>query len=203
MDSLKSDAAADDTRWRAVVARDRRCDGALVYTVSSTGVFCRPSCPARRPKRTRARLFATPELARKAGFRPCLRCRPDAEAADVRLAKASARLIAKALLAPASDDVRPPTLAQLGAALGASPGHVQRMFKRDARISPKAFAGALRLDRFRDALARGTPVSSSLYYACYGALSRLYVEAALRLGMTPAALAKGGAGETIRYLITD
>ena len=185
----------DDERWRAVLARDGRCDGAFVYAVRSTGVFCHPSCPSRRPRRPQVTFFAVPEAAAHAGFRACKRCRPqDTPPADPRIA--TVRRLCRAI-GDAGDGI--PTLADLAARVGGSPHHLQRVFKRVMGISPRRYAEALRLDRLKDALRRGEAVAPALYGAGYGSSSRLYEKAPRHLGMTPASYARGGAGASIAY----
>lgn len=187
----------DDERWRAVLARDGRCDGAFVYAVRSTGVFCHPSCPSRRPRRPQVTFFAVPEAAAHAGFRACKRCRPqDTPAADPRIA--TVRRLCRAI-EDAGDGI--PTLADLAAQVGGSPHHLQRVFKRVMGISPRRYAEALRLDRLKGALKRGEAVAPALYGAGYGSSSRLYEKAPRHLGMTPASYARGGKGASIAYTI--
>jgi len=185
-----------DEHWRAIQGRDPAYDGAFVYAVTTTGIYCRPTCPARRPGRARVRVFSTGADARAAGFRACKRCRPDDRPNAVALAERAARLIGHAL---ASADAHTPTLADLGRALRLSPTHVQRLFKRVTGVSPKAYARALRHDRFQAGLGEGQSVTDALYGAGFNAPSRLYAETSRVGGMTPGVMAKGGAGETIRY----
>ena len=189
-----SAASEDERRWRAVLARDAAEDGAFVYAVRSTGIFCRPSCPSRRPRRDRVRFFALPEAAQRAGFRPCRRCRPErAKLADPRLAtvRGACRLIDEA------EGVV--TLAALGAELGTSPHHLQRSFTRIMGISPRAYAEARRLQRVKRLLKAGDGVAGALYEAGYGSSSRLYERASSQLGMTPASYKRGGLGAEIAY----
>jgi AraC family transcriptional regulator of adaptative response/methylated-DNA-[protein]-cysteine methyltransferase len=184
----------DERRWRAVLARDGSQDSAFVYGVRSTGIYCRPSCPSRRPRRDRVRFFARADEAQRAGFRPCRRCRPnEAAALDPRLAtmRKACRLIDEA------EGVV--TLAQLGAALGVSPHHLQRSFTRVMGISPRAYAEARRLARVKRLLKSGDQVAGALYEAGYGSSSRLYERAASQLGMTPASYKRGGQGAEIAY----
>ena len=188
----------DDRRWQAVLARDRACDGTFVYAVTSTGIFCRPSCPSRRPRRDRTVFFFTSESAKDAGFRACRRCRPeDAPVADSRISLAQ-RVAARIDRATES----PPTLAQLSSAVGVSPFHLQRTFKEVMGITPRQYAEARRLDRLKRALGAGEGVAPALYGAGYGSSSRLYEKAPSHLGMTPASYAKGGRGARIVYSIT-
>ncbi|MDP6884400.1 MAG: bifunctional DNA-binding transcriptional regulator/O6-methylguanine-DNA methyltransferase Ada [Rhodospirillales bacterium] len=197
MEILPTHPKGDDARWQAVMARDAGFDGAFVYAVETTGIFCRPSCPSRRPGRHRVAFFAVPEAAARAGFRPCKRCRPeDAPGADRTLAtvRRLCRIIEEA-------DEGIPTLATLGAKVGFSPHHLQRLFTRVMGISPRQYFEALRLSRVKGALKDGEPVSAALYGAGYGSSSRLYEKAPDHLGMTPASYAKGGKGAAISYAI--
>lgn len=185
---------ADDRRWRAVLARDRAADGAFVFAVRSTGVYCRPSCPARRPRRDRVRFFHGPREAAQAGYRPCRRCRPDGPARhdQVELARRACRHIETHLEEPLD-------LQALAAILGCRPQHLRRAFTQVLGISPKRYVDACRLDLVKARLRAQAAVTTALYDAGYGSSSRLYERAAPRLGMTPAAYRRGGAGATIRY----
>jgi AraC family transcriptional regulator of adaptative response/methylated-DNA-[protein]-cysteine methyltransferase len=185
---------SDEARWQAVLGRDAASDGAFVYAVRSTGVFCRPSCPARRPKRANVVFFDLPEGAAAAGYRPCRRCRPEAAAsADPALAavRKACRLIER--------EAGTPTLASLGKAVGLSPWHLQRLFKRHLGISPRDYADARRLGRARRALKSEANVGHAVYAAGFGSSSRLYERAAAQLGMTPATYRRGGAGAAVFY----
>ncbi|MDP7652118.1 MAG: bifunctional DNA-binding transcriptional regulator/O6-methylguanine-DNA methyltransferase Ada [Rhodospirillales bacterium] len=197
MENITTLPKEDDARWQAVMARDAGFDGAFVYAVETTGIFCRPSCPSRRPGRHRVAFFAVPEAAARAGFRPCKRCRPeDAPGADKTLAtvRRLCRIIEEA-------DEGIPTLATLGAQVGLSPHHLQRLFARVMGISPRQYGAALRLGRVKEVLKDGEPVSAALYGAGYGSSSRLYEKAPDHLGMTPVSYAKGGKGAAIAYAI--
>ncbi|MDP9056285.1 MAG: bifunctional DNA-binding transcriptional regulator/O6-methylguanine-DNA methyltransferase Ada [Pseudomonadota bacterium] len=190
---LPACASPDDPRWLAVLERDRRCDGQFVFGVASTGIYCRPSCPARHADRRHVRFYRDGADARGAGLRACLRCRPD----DVRrddlavLAAIAAIKVAEAPLA----------LTQLADAAGYSPAHFQRLFVRATGLSPSAYARALRVERVQEALSGPGTVTDSLYEAGYGASSRFYADAGGRLGMTPSAWAQGGRGVTIRWAV--
>lgn len=188
--------------WQAVLSRDTRFDGAFVYAVRSTGIFCRPSCPSRRPRRENVDFFAVPEAAARAGYRACRRCRPtEAEAPDPGLAMV--RRLCRFMDGREVDDAGPPTLAELGAHVGRSPYHLQRTFKRVMGITPRQYADARRLGRLKSELRRGEPVAGALYGAGYGSSSRLYERAPGQLGMTPATYAKGGAGARIGFAIVE
>lgn len=188
----------EDLRWQAVLERDRALDGAFVYAVRSTGVYCRPSCPSRRPRRDQVRFFSGPASAEAAGFRACRRCRPagSPEEPHLELVRAACRLI----------EERPdqsPTLEELSAALHLSPQHLQRTFKRVVGVSPRGYAEARRVERLKRELRAGEEIGSALHGAGYGSSSRLYAQAPLRLGMTPATYRRGGVGMDIRYTIAD
>ncbi len=191
--------ATDQARWQAVCARDRAADGSFVYSVQSTGVFCRPSCPSRRAKREHVRFHATPEAAQAAGFRPCLRCRP---LADVSAAAASRSMvrIARHIEAHVEEPLPLATLAQLA---GQSPFHVQRAFKATFGITPKQYQRALRLRRFKRNLRKGRGVLDATFEAGFGSTSRIYEQLDRELGMPPRAYQSGGAGERIDYVVRD
>ena len=189
----------NDDRWRAVLSADAGQDGAFVYAVRSTGVYCRPSCPSRRPKRESVTFFDVPEAAESAGFRACRRCNPKdtrARAPQLDAVRAACRYI---------DDhgESTTTLAELGKAVGLSPHHLQRVFARVMGISPRAYAEARRLGRVKSLLKAGDDVTGALYEAGYGSSSRLYERANGQLGMTPATYRRGGEGAHIRYTIAD
>ncbi len=197
MNNILSFPDTDEQRWRAVLDRDVRCDGAFVYAVRSTGVFCRPSCPSRKAGRAQVSFFAVPEAAVHAGFRPCKRCRPErAETVDPRIA--TVRTVCRTI---ETRDEGVPTLDELGSAVGISPHHLQRLFKAMMGVSPRQYAEAIRLGRLKQSLRAGEPVTMALYGAGYGSSSRLYEKAPAHLGMTPASYAKGGRGARITYAI--
>ncbi len=185
------------TLWRAVLARDAAWDGRFVYAVRTTGAFCRPTCPSRRPLRRNARFFASAGEAVRAGYRPCRRCRPEMPQAP---AAARARILAVCRHLEARAGERVP-LAELARAVGLSPAHLQRSFKRTVGVSPHRYADALRMGLLRNELRRGASIASASYGAGYGSSSRLYEAAASRLGMTPRAYRRRGAGEEIRYAV--
>ncbi|OGW48954.1 MAG: hypothetical protein A2V62_05425 [Nitrospirae bacterium RBG_19FT_COMBO_58_9] len=180
--------------WAAVLNRDRRCDGRFVYAVSSTGVYCRPSCPSRRPTRDHVMFFDSPPQAEAAGYRACLRCRPQSSAgsdADQRVERARRYLDAH------PDELI--TLRRLAAQVGLSPFHLQRTFTRVVGLSPKKYQDTRRMARFTSALKRGETVTSATYEAGFGSSSSLYARAHEELGMTPSAFRSGGTGITLRY----
>jgi AraC family transcriptional regulator, regulatory protein of adaptative response / methylated-DNA-[protein]-cysteine methyltransferase len=189
----------DAARWNAVVAHDRGADGLFVYGVKSTGVYCRPSCPSRRPRRDRVGFYDTTDAARRAGFRACLRCDPDqtAMAADPWVDK-----IRRACVYLANVDGHP-ALATLAARLGGSPYHLQRNFKRLVGVSPREFAEARRLDKVKRRLRESSDVTAAMVDAGYGSSSRFYERAAPKLGMAPSVYRRGGEGMQIQYTIVD
>ncbi|MDP6345262.1 MAG: bifunctional DNA-binding transcriptional regulator/O6-methylguanine-DNA methyltransferase Ada [Alphaproteobacteria bacterium] len=193
----------DSARWQAVQDRDSAADGRFVYAVTSTGIYCRPSCASRRPRRHNVRFFELPEAAEQAGFRSCKRCRPRDEASlDPTIEKV--RRICHFLDASLDDaDGGAPTLAEIAAAVGGSPHHLQRTFKRHLGVTPRQYADARRLRRLKEGLKDGENVTGAMYDAGYGAASRLYERSNGQLGMTPATYAKGGKGARIGYAITD
>jgi AraC family transcriptional regulator of adaptative response/methylated-DNA-[protein]-cysteine methyltransferase len=191
---------SDDARWDAVAARDATADGRFVFAVTSTGVYCRPGCPARRPKRANVAFYPDGPAARAAGFRPCKRCEPDA--APERRLLAQAVTAAAALIEAAVGRGDPaPALAALAKRAGYAPHHFHRMFRRATGLTPRGYAAALRARRAETALAGGASVTEAAMEAGYGAASRFYAGAGPRLGMAPSARRDGGRGETIRYAI--
>ena len=198
MMTMTSRALEDDVRWLAVTAHDRAADGAFVYAVSTTGVYCRPSCASRRPNRRNVEFFDTPDAARRAGFRPCRRCRPDAVSdADPWIEK-----IRRACVYLANVEGHP-SLSGLAARIGGSPYHLQRNFKRIVGVTPREYAEAIRLRKVKRNLQRGGDVTAAMLDAGYGSSSRFYERAAPKLGMAPTAYRRGGLGEAIRYSIVD
>lgn len=182
--------------WTAFEARDAQADGQFVVAVLSTGIYCKPSCPARRPKRENVRFYPLCEAAEQAGYRACKRCRPNqVEASNPRLAaiRKAARLIDEA------DAI--PTLTMLGRAVGISPHHLQRLFTEIVGVSPRAYGEAKRVAKLKADLKKGEPVAQAMYGAGYGSASRLYEKAKAELGMTPARYRKGGVGEAVRFAI--
>ena len=191
-------AKQDHTRWRAVLDRDGRADGSFVYAVRSTGVYCRPSCPSRRPRRDRVEFFADGSEAIRAGYRPCRRCRPDDErAADPWIDKVRRACV---YLANVEGHL---TLARLAARVGGSPYHLQRSFKRIVGVTPREYADACRLQRLKRGLRSGSGVTTAMVDAGYGSSSRFYERGAAKLAMPPATYRRGGAGMRISYAIVD
>jgi AraC family transcriptional regulator, regulatory protein of adaptative response / methylated-DNA-[protein]-cysteine methyltransferase len=181
-----------DAAWTAFDARDRAADGRFVVGVRTTGIYCRPSCPARHPKRENVAFYPDGVAARAAGLRACLRCRPDEEARDARAVADAAALL---------DAEDAPGLAALAAAVGYAPHHFHRLFKRATGLTPAAYARARRAARAADALTEETSVTEAIYQAGYSGPSRFYSGTAGRLGMAPSAWARGGAGATIRWTV--
>jgi AraC family transcriptional regulator of adaptative response/methylated-DNA-[protein]-cysteine methyltransferase len=187
--------STDAARWRAVESRDRRADGRFVYGVTSTGVYCRPSCPSRRPRADRVRFFEAPADARVAGFRACLRCQPDQSSTAWQLKVERARA-----WIDSHPDERA-SLARLGRLTHTSPWHLQRSFKQQLGVTPREYAQARRTHRLKHELKRHS-VTDAVYEAGYGSPSRVYEESQALLGMTPRAYAGGGIGQRIRFAIT-
>jgi AraC family transcriptional regulator of adaptative response/methylated-DNA-[protein]-cysteine methyltransferase len=180
--------------WNAVAARDARADGKFVFAVRTTGIYCRPSCPARRPHRANTSIFKTPAAAEAAGFRECRRCRPRSDggpAAEARLVRAAEKLIA----ARAEES---PRVSDIARELGVSPSKLSRLFSRHAGVTPKKFATARRFELFKKS-ARSSGVVEAQYAAGFGSPSCLYAAAGRHLGMAPGAWTRGGRGVTIRY----
>ena len=185
-----------DARWEAVVARDASFEGQFYIAVRTTGVYCRPGCPARLPKRANVRFFDTRDEAERAGFRPCKRCKPEqpslGELHAGKIAQAC-RLIETADEAPKLDD--------LAESVGLSPYHFHRIFKQALGVTPKAYATAHRAKRVREGLGRSGTVTEAIYDAGFNSNGRFYANASEVLGMTPADFRSGGAGQAIRYAI--
>jgi AraC family transcriptional regulator of adaptative response/methylated-DNA-[protein]-cysteine methyltransferase len=184
-----------DTAWAAFMRRDRSWDGRVFGAVTTTGIYCKPSCPARRPKREHVIFYSTPEEARAAGYRSCLRCKPDEVGRDREAVAKAVKLIEQAEEAP--------SLAEVAEAVGYAPHHFQRIFKRDLGISPAEYARALRNRRTEQALKANGRVTDAVYDAGYQSPSGFYSDAKERLGMTPSAWRNGGRGETIRWTTFD
>jgi AraC family transcriptional regulator of adaptative response/methylated-DNA-[protein]-cysteine methyltransferase len=184
-----------DEAWAAFERRDRTWDGRLVGGVKTTGIYCRPSCPARRPKRENVEFFADAEAAGAAGYRACLRCEPDdVNREEIALEKAY-RLLAKAEEAPSLED--------LAACVGYSPHHFHRLFKRATGVTPAAYSRSLRARRAETALGENERITDAIYDAGYSGPARFYADAKGRLGMTPSAWRDGGRGETIYWATAE
>jgi AraC family transcriptional regulator of adaptative response/methylated-DNA-[protein]-cysteine methyltransferase len=188
----------DDGCWRAVQQRDRAADGTFVYSVRTTGVYCRPSCAARLPRRENVKFHATCAEAERAGFRPCKRCRPNAPA----LAEAHATVVARAcrLIEQAEE---PPTLDDLAQAAGMSRFHFHRVFKAVTGVTPKAYIAGDRAKRVREELASQDTVTQAIYGAGFNSNGRFYAAAPGVLGMTPTQFRSGGDGNVIRFAVGE
>jgi AraC family transcriptional regulator of adaptative response/methylated-DNA-[protein]-cysteine methyltransferase len=184
-----------DTAWAAFMRRDRSWDGRIIGAVKTTGIYCKPSCPARRPKRENVSFYASGEEARAAGFRPCMRCKPDEVGRDREAISAAVKMIERAEEAP--------SLTEIAEAVGYAPHHFQRLFKRDLGVSPAEYARGLRNRRTEQALKANGRVTDAVYDAGYQSPSGFYSDAKERLGMTPSAWRDGGRGETIRWTTFD
>ncbi|HEX8474652.1 MAG TPA: bifunctional DNA-binding transcriptional regulator/O6-methylguanine-DNA methyltransferase Ada [Pyrinomonadaceae bacterium] len=189
----------DEIYWQAVETKDARFDGIFFYGVASTGIYCRPSCPSRRPRREKVGFYASAEAAETGGFRPCLRCRPREEATRNPHVEMVLR-VCRSIEAQAD---AAPSLEALGAELGVSPYHIQRTFKNVTGITPRQYAAAHRLRLFKSSIKDGGELTAAMYDAGYGSSSRLYEHAPAQLGMTPATYRRGGKGMSINYTIVE
>ncbi|HEY0713096.1 MAG TPA: bifunctional DNA-binding transcriptional regulator/O6-methylguanine-DNA methyltransferase Ada [Polyangia bacterium] len=187
---------SEDSRWVAVCARDARCDGTFYYAVTTTGVYCRPSCPSRPKRRENVVFHDSADSAERAGFRPCRRCHPRrASHAD----QTAAKIAELCRIIEVSEEV--PSLAQLARKSGWSTFHTQRVFKAVTGVSPRDYAAAHRSRRLQNALWKGAPVTAALYDAGYGSSGRFYEAAPATLGMTPSRYRSGGAGTRIEFAV--
>jgi AraC family transcriptional regulator, regulatory protein of adaptative response / methylated-DNA-[protein]-cysteine methyltransferase len=187
----------DEQLWQAVVSKDARFDGQFVFAVSSTGVYCRPSCPSRRAHRERVRFFDVPEAAEQAGFRACLRCQPQ----RARVLDPQMELVQRVCTLLNSSDSETVKLAELASHAGVSVFHLQRTFKRVMGISPRQYLAARRFGNFKALVRKGDSVTTALYESGFNSSSRLYEYASEELGMTPATYSRGGRGVNINYTI--
>jgi AraC family transcriptional regulator of adaptative response/methylated-DNA-[protein]-cysteine methyltransferase len=189
---------ANDPRWAHVVARDRTADGHLWYSVLTTGVYCRPSCPSRVANPKNVLLHDTIDEARATGFRPCKRCNPDGlsvEAENVAIVARACRLI--------EESEEEPSLAALAAAAGRSPSYFHRRFKAVTGLTPKDYAAANRASKVRESLANGISVTEAIYDAGFNSSGRFYEKSTGMLGMTPSQYRTGGANEEIRFAVGE
>jgi AraC family transcriptional regulator of adaptative response/methylated-DNA-[protein]-cysteine methyltransferase len=186
----------DSDRWQAVVQRQRAADGAFVYSVKTTGVYCRPSCVARLARRENVRFYDSPEDAERGGFRACKRCRPN----QFQTSQSHGAAIAKAcrLIEGAA---QPPSLESLARSVGLSPSHFHRVFRACTGVTPKAYSDAVRTNRIRERLANGKSVTAAAYAAGFQSSSRFYSASLKILGMTPNQFRAGGRGEKIRFAV--
>ena len=191
-------SVADDPRWARVVARDRLADGQFWYSVMTTGVYCRPSCPSRTANPKNVQLHDTLEAAKATGFRPCKRCNPD----GLSTAGENAAIVARAcrLIEKSEDE---PSLADLARAVDRSPSHFHRLFKATTGLTPKAYAAADRAARVRNGLASGDSVTEAIYDAGFNSSGRFYEKSTNILGMTPTTYRSGGANEEIRFAVAQ
>ena len=189
--------ATVDPRWRAVVERDRQWDGRFVFAVTSTKIFCRPSCPSRRPRSDRVRYYATGDAARADGFRACKRCAPESAAGADAM---HTPMVVRAISLMAENAM---TVTQLAHALDVSRAHLQRVFTRLVGCTPAAWQRAQRSERLRTALPWSGSVSSAAFDAGFDSLPSAYTAASAHLGMSPGALRRGAAGETVFYTIVS
>lgn len=187
---------AAEAFWQATLHRDLRADGTFVFAVRSTRVYCRPSCPARRPLRRNTIFFRSNEEAEKRGFRPCRRCRPQEQNEAVDVVRRTLRLLSQ------SNDDRLP-LASLARQVRTTPAKLRRAFRRTTGLAPRDLAQALRIDRFKKMLREGAGIADALYACGYGSPSRVYEKTNLQLGMTPASYRKGAAGMQIGYTVAS
>ena len=185
----------DDQRWRIALAKDRRFDGVFVTGVHSTGIYCRPSCPARAPKRENVRFYATPADAEAAGLRACKRCAPDEQSREEGAVRDALALLQRS--------EEPVPLARLAALTGYSPTHFQRVFKRAVGLSPAAYQRAVRQERADAALSGAESVTEAIYAAGYSAPSRFYEDRKDQAGMSASDWRNGGAGRVIHYAVID
>jgi len=183
---------AEARYWQATLARDTQADGAFFFAVKSTRVYCRPSCPARRPLRKNTLFFSTRREAEQQGFRPCQRCKPNEIPAAVRIVQRAAQVLA-------SDHEEAVNIAELARKIGVKTEALRRAFRRQAGLTPKELAAALRLRKFKKLLREGGSITDALYATGYGSSSRVYERSDAHLGMTPATYQKGGKGMKIRY----
>jgi AraC family transcriptional regulator, regulatory protein of adaptative response / methylated-DNA-[protein]-cysteine methyltransferase len=187
-------AQAAENYWRATLARDGRADGEFILGVRSTHIYCRPSCPARRPLRRNVVFFRSGAEAEKQGFRPCLRCKPNEKSGALRLVERAARELAQ----PGEEIVRVESLARK---LATTPSALRRAFQQITGLAPRDLADALRLKRFKTLLRAGRNITDALYETGYGSSSRVYERSDAQLGMTPSAYQKGGKGMKLNYTI--
>jgi AraC family transcriptional regulator of adaptative response/methylated-DNA-[protein]-cysteine methyltransferase len=191
-------SAADDPRWARVVARDRTADGEFWYSVSTTGVYCRPSCPSWAANPNNVQLHDTLKAAKATGFRPCKRCNPDGPSVDAE----NAAIVAKACrLIEQVEEA--PSLTELAKAVDRSPGYFHRLFKSVTGVTPKDYASARRAARVREGLGNGSSVTEAIYDAGFNSSGRFYEKSNEMLGMTPTQYRAGGADEEIRFAVAE
>ncbi len=199
---VKTREQTTEEMWQAVLTRDSKSDGRFVYAVTSTGIYCRPTCPSRRSSPQRVAFFSAPGEAESAGFRACKRCLPDQESPNARLVRKVCQYIQDR---PDQSD-RPdsvPTLTELGEAIGSSPSHLQRVFKEVTGVTPRQYASAWRMDRFKAMIKDGQNIATALYEAGFSSSSRLYETSEAQLGMSPGTYRKGGKGVNIYHTVVQ
>jgi len=189
----------DEKMWQAVTAKDSQFDGQFVFAVTSTKIYCRPSCPSRRPRRERVMFFDVPDAAEQAGFRACLRCEPQ----HARVLDPQLELVQRACRFLDASQTETVKLADVAAHVGVSSFHLQRTFKRIMGISPRQYLTARRFGNFKTLMREGEPVTQALYDSGFNSSSRLYEHAPEELGMTPATYGKGGQGINISYTTVE
>ena len=189
-------SVADDPRWARIVARDKTADGHLWYSVSTTGVYCRPSCPSRTANPKNVQLYDTLESAKATGFRPCKRCNPDGPSIECE----NAALVAKACRI-IEESEEEPSLENLAETVGRSPGYFHRIFKAATGVTPKEYAAAHRSKRVREGLASGNSVTEAIYDAGFNSSGRFYEKSTDMLGMTPSQYRAGGTNEEIKFAV--
>jgi len=193
----KQFAGLNPKMWEAVQNRDSKADGRFVYAVRSTGIYCRPTCPSRRPSPHRVAFFPRSVEAEAAGFRACKRCLPNQDSPSADLVRRVCKYIQEC--SERSDS--PPTLDELGQAVGSGPSHLQRVFKDATGVTPRQYASAWRLDRFKAMIKDGDDIATALYETGFSSPSRLYETSAEQLGMTPGSYRKGGMGMNIYHTV--
>ncbi len=187
--------------WQQVLSRDPQADGLFVYAVKTTKIYCRPGCPSRRPERKNVSFYPSPEMARAAGFRPCLRCEPDAAAPRQDPQIAAIDAVSRYLKENAGEQTR---LKDVAKATGVAPLTILRGFKRVLGVTPREFAKTERMAKFKAKVrVPKTSVTEAIYDSGFSSSSRLYESAKANLGMTPTSLRKGGAGEQVRYALAS
>ncbi|MES0199294.1 bifunctional DNA-binding transcriptional regulator/O6-methylguanine-DNA methyltransferase Ada [Mesorhizobium sp. M0011] len=189
---------ADDPRWARIVARDKSADGEFWYSVATTGVYCRPSCPSRRANPRNVQLHGTLDQARATGFRPCRRCNPDGPSLEA----GNAAMVADACRRIEQSEEEP-SLAELADAAGLSAGYFHRIFKAVTGLTPKEYAAAHRAARVRRGLEDGASVTTAIYDAGFNSSGRFYEKSTGMLGMTPTRYRAGGAHEEIRFAVGE
>jgi len=186
----------DDPRWARIVARDKTADGQFWYSVSTTGVYCRPSCPSRTANPKNVQLYDTIESAKASGFRACKRCNPDGLSVEAE----NAALIAKACRM-IEDSEEEPSLEQLADAVELSPSYFHRVFKATTGLTPKDYAAAHRARKIRQGLVSGNSVTEAIYDAGFNSSGRFYEKSTDMLGMTPSQYRAGGKNEEIKFAV--